>query len=173
LYLKRLIYLSFKKHLTQVVKGGENMSLTIKSCYALRGLYELYKLQNQQTQDEEKNFVSIYSISENTEIPNEFLAKIFSELKKAGIVDSGRGKFGGFNLTKNPEEIKLSEIVEALEVPLNSYDCVTKGDCPNQDTCPSDFVWKRVQKAIFDELSKITLKDIIEYGERKGNVSPI
>lgn len=159
--------------MTQVVKGGENMSLTIKSCYALRGLYELYKLQNQQTQDEEKIFVSIYNISENTEIPNEFLAKIFSELKKAGIVDSGRGKFGGFNLTKNPEEIKLSEIVEALEVPLNSYDCVTKGDCPNQDTCPADFVWKRVQKAIFDELSKITLKDIIEYGERKGNVSPI
>ena len=103
------------------------MSLTIKSCYALRGLYELYKLQNQQTQDEEKIFVSIYNISENTEIPNEFLAKIFSELKKAGIVDSGRGKFGGFNLTKNPEEIKLSEIVEALEVPLNSYDCVTNG----------------------------------------------
>ncbi len=47
-----------------------------------------------------KIFVSIYNISENTEIPNEFLAKIFSELKKAGIVDSGRGKFGGFNLTK-------------------------------------------------------------------------
>ncbi|HQD63567.1 MAG TPA: Rrf2 family transcriptional regulator, partial [Defluviitoga sp.] len=103
------------------------MSLTIKSCYALRGLYELYKLQNIQSQNEEKNYVSIFNISENTEIPNEFLAKIFSELKRAGIVDSGRGKFGGFNLTKNPEDVKLSEIVEALEVPLNSYDCVTKG----------------------------------------------
>jgi len=83
------------------------MSLTIKSCYALRGLYELYKLQNIQSQNEEKNYVSIFNISENTEIPNEFLAKIFSELKRAGIVDSGRGKFGGFNLTKNPEDVKL------------------------------------------------------------------
>lgn len=154
-------------------KRWENMSLTIKSCYALRGLYELYKLQNEQNQNNEKNYISIFSISENTDIPNEFLAKIFSELKRAGIVDSGRGKFGGFTLAKNPEEVKLSEIVEALEVPLNSYDCVTKGECVNQDTCPADFVWRRVQKAIFDELSKITLKDIIEYGERKGNVSPI
>jgi Rrf2 family iron-sulfur cluster assembly transcriptional regulator len=159
--------------LEHVLKGGKKMSLTIKSCYALRGLYELYKLQNIQSQNEEKNYVSIFNISENTEIPNEFLAKIFSELKRAGIVDSGRGKFGGFNLTKNPEDVKLSEIVEALEVPLNSYDCVTKGTCTNQDACPADFVWKRVQKAIFDELSKITLKDIIEYGEQKGNVSPI
>ena len=58
-------------------------------------------------------------------------------------------------------------------MPLNSYDCVTKGTCTNQDACPADFVMERVQKAGFDELSKITLKDIIEYGERKGNVSPI
>ena len=142
------------------------VSLTIKSCYAIRGLYYLCKLQDEQMEGK-SGHIAIYKISEKSQIPNEFLAKIFAELKKAGIIESERGKFGGFILKKNPEDIKLSEIVKILEEPLNSYSCVSKGYCTEQETCSVDFVWKKVQKAIFSELSKITLKDIIEYGKKK------
>ncbi|MDY6894159.1 MAG: Rrf2 family transcriptional regulator [Thermotogota bacterium] len=142
------------------------MSLTVKSCYAIRGMYEMYKLQNR-NKDGKNTKISIAKIAESSGISQEFLAKIFAELKKAKIVSSEKGKFGGFYFTKAPEEINLSEIVEVLEVPLNSYDCVSEGECENQKNCPVEFVWKRVQDAIFNELSKITLKDVIEYGEKK------
>ncbi len=142
------------------------MSLTVKSCYAIRGLYEMYKLQNR-NEDEKNNKISIAKIAESSGISQEFLAKIFAELKKANIVSSEKGKFGGFYFTKAPEEINLSEIVEVLEVPLSSYDCISEGGCENQKNCPIEFVWKRVQNAIFNELSKITLRDVIEYGEKK------
>ncbi|PNR99747.1 Rrf2 family transcriptional regulator [Petrotoga mexicana DSM 14811] len=142
------------------------MSLTIKSCYAIRGLYEMYKLQNR-NKEEKNSKISISKIAESSGISQEFLAKIFAELKKTKIVASEKGKFGGFYFTKAPEEINLSEIVEVLEVPLSSYDCISEGECENQNNCPVEFVWRRVQDAIFNELSNITLKDVIEYGKKK------
>jgi len=147
-------------------RGGTYMSLTIKSCYAIRGLYEMYKLQNR-IKDEKNTKISISKIAESSGISQEFLAKIFAELKKSEIVSSEKGKFGGFYFTKAPEEIKLSQIVEVLEEPLNSYDCISEGECENQKICPVEFVWQRVQKAIFSELSNITLKDVIECGHKK------
>jgi Rrf2 family iron-sulfur cluster assembly transcriptional regulator len=142
------------------------MSLTIKSCYAIRGLYELGKMQ-EQSREENKKIFSIAQISQSAGIPQEFLAKIFADLKKTGIIDSEKGKFGGFFLTKKPEDIKLSEVVKVLEVPLNSYDCITQGVCVNQKNCSVDFVWERLEKAIFRELEDISLKDVLEYGKRK------
>ncbi|WP_245863345.1 RrF2 family transcriptional regulator [Petrotoga halophila] len=80
------------------------MSLTVKSCYAIRGLYEMYELQNR-NKDEKNTKISIAKIAESSGISQEFLAKIFAELKKAKIVSSEKGKFGGFYFTKAPEEI--------------------------------------------------------------------
>src|SRR5690606_26983836 len=97
---------------------------TVKSSYALRALFELAVL----TKDEGKERVTISELSERQNIPKDFLEKIFSELREAGILKSIRGKYGGYVLAKDPKNLKLSEIVKVLDNPLQSYDCIT-GEC--------------------------------------------
>ena len=94
------------------------MALTVKSSYALRALFELAVL----TKDEGKERVTISELSERQNIPKDFLEKIFSELREAGILKSIRGKYGGYVLAKDPKNLKLSEIVKVLDNPLQSYD---------------------------------------------------
>jgi len=134
------------------------MGLTVKSSYALRALYELCILNN-----EGKEKVSITELSRNQNIPRDFLEKIFSELREADILDSLRGRYGGYVLKKKPSEIRLSEIVAVLDKPLQAYDCITDS-CKRNVNCAVEFVWKRVYNVMMIELDRITLQDIIDYG---------
>ena len=139
------------------------MSLTVKSSYALRALYELSILNKKG-----KKKVSIAELSKNQEIPRDFLEKIFSELRDAGILLSIRGRYGGYVLLKKPSELKISEIVNILDKPLQSYKCVG-GKCSVKVKCAVEFVWKRAYNTMMEELSKITLQDIIDHGEKMIN----
>jgi Rrf2 family iron-sulfur cluster assembly transcriptional regulator len=141
------------------------MSLTVKSSYALRALFELAVL----TEDEGKEKVPISELSERQNIPKDFLEKIFIELRDAGIVKSVRGKFGGYALAKNPEDLPLSEVVQVLDKPLQSFDCIV-GECSLEIECAVEFVWKRVNNSIMMELSKMTLQDIIDYGRKIAKI---
>ena len=99
----------------------------------------------------------------------DFLEKIFSELREAGILKSIRGKYGGYVLAKDPKNLKLSEIVKVLDNPLQSYDCIT-GEYQLEINCAVEFVWKRVHNAMILELDKLTLQDIIDYGTAVANL---
>ena len=141
------------------------MALTVKSSYALRALFELAVL----TKDEGKERVTISELSERQNIPKDFLEKIFSELREAGILKSIRGKYGGYILANDPKDLRLSEIVQVLDNPLQSYDCIT-GECKLEINCAVEFVWKRVHNAMILELDKLTLQDIIDYGTAVANL---
>jgi Rrf2 family iron-sulfur cluster assembly transcriptional regulator len=137
------------------------MSLTVKSGYALRALFELAVL----TKEEGRDKVSITELSARQKIPKDFLEKIFIELRDAGIVKSIRGKFGGYYLNKDPKELRLSEIIRVLDKPLQSFDCVI-GECEIEIECAIEFVWKRVDNAMMLELRKMTLQDVIDNGKK-------
>ena len=141
------------------------MALTVKSSYALRALFELAIM----TKEEGRDKVTISELSKRQNIPKDFLEKIFSELRDAGILKSIRGKFGGYVLLKEPDKLRLSEIVGILDKPLQSYDCVN-GECRLEIDCAVEFVWKRVHNSMMLELDKMTLQDIIEYGTKLANV---
>ncbi|GAB6188292.1 Rrf2 family transcriptional regulator [Marinitoga arctica] len=138
------------------------MGLTVKSSYALRALYELALFHKNGIER-----VSISELSTKQKIPKDFLEKIFSELREYGIVDSVRGRYGGYSLSREPENLKLSEVIYILDKPFQSYECVVSGRCETLGSdCAVGYVWKKVNTVLMSELSKITLSDLIEIGEK-------
>lgn len=85
-----------------------------------------------------ENQTSIQSIAESTNISLAYLQKIARILMQAGLVTSTRGKNGGYKLTKNPKDLNLKEIIEALEGEIALAPCLRKISthiCKNKSVC--------------------------------------
>ncbi|HPX62386.1 MAG TPA: Rrf2 family transcriptional regulator, partial [Deltaproteobacteria bacterium] len=95
------------------------------------------------------------------DVPQTFLAKIFQQFSKIGLVRSYRGTGGGFVLGRPPENISLLEVVEAVEGPITPNRCVSApGECDRSSFCKVHPVWVDVQARIRDILASVTLKDL-------------
>ncbi|NLW56924.1 MAG: Rrf2 family transcriptional regulator, partial [Firmicutes bacterium] len=82
--------------------------------------------------------VPLRAIAERQGISESYLEQVFALLRKAGLVNAIRGSYGGYVLSKPPEDITVGEIILALEGPLVSVNCVTEGEeaaCDKKDTC--------------------------------------
>ena len=130
------------------------MELTRKGDYAIRGIIYLAS--------QPPNKISLLSeIAAAVDVPQTFLAKIFQQFSKTGIVKSFRGTGGGFLLASLPEEITLLQVVEAVEGPILPNRCVLKaGECERDISCTVHPVWHQVQQKVRGILSNITLKDL-------------
>lgn len=130
------------------------MELTRKGDYAIRGIVYLA--------GQPPNKISLLSeIAAAVDVPQTFLAKIFQQFSKTGIVKSFRGTGGGFLLAGPPEEITLLQVVEAVEGPIIPNRCVLKaGECERDISCTVHPVWHQVQQKVRGILANITLKDL-------------
>ena len=107
--------------------------------------------------------VSASALESYISVSGKYLEKIMRILSGRGIVAANRGASGGYYLAKPPEDIRIGDIVRALEDDMEIIECVTKdGKCK---CCPSSRVWKRLYNGINEVLDSITLKDMLE-----GNV---
>ena len=100
-----------------------------------------------------------------------FLEQIFSKLKKSNLVQSSRGPFGGYLLTKRPEEIKLSSIINAVDEKVKTVGCKkeSKKGCTGKSVkCITHNLWDDLENHINSFFEKNTLKDII-FKENKDN----
>lgn len=130
------------------------MELTRKAEYAIRGMLYLSRQQ-------EGTISMLVNIAGAVEAPKTFLAKIFQELVKTGLIKSTRGVRGGFVLARPPERITLREIVEAIEGPIMPNQCLMgEGVCSFQNTCPVHPVWRRLQAVTKGILDEVTLKTL-------------
>ena len=130
------------------------MELTRKGEYAIRGIVFLAA----QPADQ---ICLLSDIASAVAVPQTFLAKIFQQFSKIGLVRSYRGTGGGFVLGRPPEKITLLEVVEAVEGPIVPNRCVTgDGECNRSSTCNVHPVWVSVQDQVRDILEKVTLKDL-------------
>ena len=130
------------------------MELTRKGEYAIRGIVFLA------SQPADK-ICLLSDIASAVDVPQTFLAKIFQQFSKIGLVRSYRGTGGGFVLGRPPEKITLLEVVEAVEGPIVPNRCVTgDGECNRSSTCNVHPVWVSVQDQVRDILEKVTLKDL-------------
>ncbi len=125
-----------------------------KGDYAIRGMVYLASRPPDQT-------VLVSEIARAMDVPPLFLAKIFQQFSKLGLVRSFRGSGGGFLLGRSPEDITLCEIVEAVEGPIMPNRCVmSSGTCSRDKVCTVHPVWKKVQANVRETLSAVTLKDL-------------
>ena len=109
------------------------------------------------------------SIADSQGVSRKSLDSIFASLKTAGLVRSRRGVGGGHLLAKDPELIRLSEVLRALEGPLSLVDCVgDAGLCDRSHRCVTRDVWAEVGQAIDDVLQGITLADLVTKHYKKN-----
>lgn len=108
--------------------------------------------------------VPLRAIAKRQGISESYLEQVFALLRKAGLVTAVRGSYGGYVLSKTPEDITVGEIILALEGPLVSVDCVKKGNdtsCDKKNTCHTQFFWKELSDKIEEVLSATTLQDLV------------
>ncbi len=139
--------------------------LSKKSKYAIIALTHLAKQQG-------KGPIMIGRIAEEENIPKKFLEGILFELKNAGIVNSHRGKHGGYYLLKQPREVHLAQIMRIFDGPIALIPCVTYQyyescpECKDEKTCAIRKVFKDVRDATVAILKKATLAEMIRIEKR-------
>lgn len=135
------------------------MELTRKGEYAIRGIVYLAR-------HSAGRVTLISEIADATCVPPTFLAKIFQNFAKLGLVNSYRGTGGGFVLGRPAAQITLLEVVEAVEGPIVPNRCLmTAETCDFRQRCHVHPVWRRVQEQVVMILSGITLAELAEGGE--------
>jgi len=116
--------------------------------------------------------VLLKDIARRQEISLKYLDRIFSSLKAAGLAKSLRGARGGFALNGPPSKIRLNQIVEALEGPLELVECVNnKNFCNRFNSCVAREIWYEVGKSMEGVLKATTLEDLVTRDRDKKRVS--
>ncbi|WP_459883489.1 RrF2 family transcriptional regulator [Caminibacter profundus] len=132
------------------------MLFTKSTAYALQALIELSKFDKP---------VDVNKISELTDLPKPFLAKLLQNLSKKGFVRSFKGIHGGFILAKKPEEIKIADVFRVLEDKESFifYCSSNKKDCTRDRShvCSLWPFFAKVEKEVSKILEEYTLADVI------------
>jgi Rrf2 family protein len=97
------------------------------------------------------------TVAREMKIPPSFLAKIISQLSLSGLVHTSRGAHGGVMLARQPEEITLLEVVEAIDGPILLNECVgDPGSCEFADECAMHPIWVEAQELLSKRLRETT-----------------
>lgn len=106
--------------------------------------------------------VSIKSISERQNISEFYLEQLFAPLRKVGLIRSVRGAQGGYVLNRQPSEITVADIIDVLEGPIEISTCIEKGECDNEDICPTRLLWEKIKNSIDEVTNSVTLQDMAD-----------
>ena len=139
------------------------MSLTTHTDFALRTLMYLATTGERATAAE---VAGLYSVSAN------HLAKVVNQLTRLGYVRSIRGIGGGVELAKEPEDIRLGDVIEALEGNVHLLDCVaTENVCPIESFCKLKGVLAEAERLQLQYLNGVTLADVVPTKRQLNRVS--
>jgi Rrf2 family protein len=119
-----------------------------------------------------RKLVQVSELAENEQLPVKFLEQILQALKEGGIVESQRGKFGGYRLGRPAKKIYIGEVVRLIDGPLAPIGCVSQTayepcTCPDEAHCGLRMLMLDVRSAIADILDRYTLADVVEITLRK------
>jgi Rrf2 family protein len=133
-----------------------------------RGRYALKALINLARGDGSARQVSVIAAEER--IPRKFLEAIMSDLRKAQLVESARGKMGGYRLARPADLITFGQAIRVTDGPLALVSCVSQNfyrrcdDCVDETTCALRRVMSRVRNEVSEILDRTTLADALSGG---------
>lgn len=142
------------------------MKLSTRGRYGLKAMFDL-------SINFGKGPISLNIISERQNISLNYLEQLMAQLKKAELVESVRGKQGGYMLAKEPSKISVGDVLIVLEGELAPTDCVkeyTADECTNADYCVTRIIYEKIKKSIDDVVYSITLQDMLDDKESMGIV---
>ncbi len=131
------------------------MQITRQADYAVRAIYYLSIIGPE-------NRASTSQIAKEQHIPPSFLAKIISQLSVAGLLHTSRGARGGVSLAREPKDITMLDVVEAIDGPILLNECVadTHG-CKFDKACPMRSLWSELQDDLVARLGGTTFADFV------------
>ncbi|MBL4615967.1 MAG: Rrf2 family transcriptional regulator [Magnetovibrio sp.] len=130
------------------------MKLSTKGRYAVMAMADLGKF------DPGKP-VALADVAERQEISLSYLEQLFGKLRRAGLVKSVRGPGGGYLLARVTSEIRISDVIAAVDEPINATRCTNAEGCHSDKArCLTHDLWQALSYQIHLYLSSVTLADV-------------
>jgi Rrf2 family protein len=141
------------------------MKLSTRTRYGLRAILELAASQSEGP-------IQIKNIAHRQGISGKYLEQLMAILKQTGFVRSVRGAKGGYILARKANQIKLSDVFNALEGPVTTVECLENENyCARVADCVARQVWAEVQQAIEKILQSMTLQDLVDRTKDKRTLT--
>lgn len=132
-------------------KGNDSMIYSNACAYAIRAMCRLTLLRPD-------GYVLLEELCDGTDLPRHFVAKIFQELVRKGLLTSAKGRGGGFALARKPEHITLLDIVDLVDGSDGLDHCVVgMQECDDSQPCPQHDQWKSIRRQLKSFLKETTL----------------
>ena len=135
------------------------MLISTKGRYALRVMIDL-------AEHRSGEFISLKEIAQRQEISEKYLESIIRILVKAKVVESLRGKGGGYRLRKAPEQYTVDSILRLTEESLAPVTCLESNAeaCSRSGGCRTLALWQGLDKVIREYLESVTIADLADQG---------
>jgi len=130
------------------------MRLTTKGRFAVTAMIDLASRQD-------SGPVTLNAISDRQRISLSYLEQLFGRLRRCNLVKSVRGPGGGYRLARDMDEITVTDIVLAVDEPLDATRCGGRANCNNAAQCMTHDLWSNLNRRMFDYLDSVTLGALV------------
>jgi Rrf2 family transcriptional regulator, iron-sulfur cluster assembly transcription factor len=138
--------------------GGDAMKLSTKGRYAMVALADLALARGE-------DLVSLAEISKRQDISLPYLEQLFVKLRRAGLVDAVRGPGGGYKLAKTPDEIRISEVMQAVEETVDAMHTgagASGGVSGSRAQSLTNRLWESLSANVYVFLHQVRLSDVVK-----------
>ncbi len=135
------------------------MNFSTKSRYGLRAVAQIAIAQEP---------LSLQIIAKEQGISLSYLEQLAAKLKKAGVLESKRGKYGGYKLAREACRITVGEILRALEDDMFPIDCLgASQQCAKETDCLTNKAFRKIYEGIKEVIDNTTLQDLLPESKEK------
>ena len=107
-----------------------------------------------------QNSMTKFQIAETEAVTPAYVQQLLMALRLAGLVESHRGRDGGFSLARPPEAITVAEVLRAVEGDVMPAPCRSTGHCERLATCPTRPLWQKAAALLDDLFGGTTIADL-------------
>ena len=141
------------------------MRLTTKGRFAVTAMIDLALRQH-------NGPVTLAGISQRQKISLSYLEQLFGKLRRHDLVESTRGPGGGYSLARPAREVSVSNIIFAVDEPLDATQCGGKQDCQDDGPCMTHELWSTLNKRMIEYLDSVSLQDLVEQQRGRDHQAP-
>ena len=140
------------------------MKLTTKGRFAVTAMIDVALFNHGEP-------VTLAEISGRQKISLSYLEQLFGKLRRHGLVASVRGPGGGYNLAKAPGTISVSDIILAVDEPIDTTSCGGEKNCHDDSICLTHHLWASLNAHIFTYLQGVSLQSLVDDAKVRKNPS--
>lgn len=131
------------------------MRLTTKGRFAVTAMIDL-------AMQHGSGPVTLAEISGRQKISLSYLEQLFGKLRRHRLVESVRGPGGGYRLARDMGDVTVSEIILAVDEPIDATQCGGKENCHDDRKCLTHDLWATLNRRIFEYLDSVSLRELVE-----------